>query len=681
MKLSYEWLKEYVDLNVSAEELAKGLTMSGSEVESIHEAGSDKIMGLEITSNRPDCLNMIGLAREASAVFDKDLKMPEFKIAKEVPVKGVSIECAIKSAALCPKYTARIIQGVNVKPSSEKIRKRIEALGLRPVNNVVDITNYCLMELGQPMHAFDLDKVKGGKIVVREAKDGEKIVTIDGVERKLEKGMLVIADAERVIAIAGVMGGKDTEVSSATKNILLESAYFDPVSVRRTARRLALPSDSSYRFERGVDKGMIRSASDRAAALIVKEAGGEISCFFETGDLRIAERVIDLDVDKVSATLGVAIDREKAKKILARLGMSVLREKGPVVSVAVPSFREDLHSGIDLVEEVARIFGYHMIPATLPPITPAVERKTAARKAKERIAEALVDFGLNEIMTYSLIGDAAAKRFPGLSGEEAVVLANPISEDHKVMTPHLLDGMLKAVSWNLNRKNNDLMLFEIGKLYSKTAGGKGYKEIPALSIGMTGMVRSNWLEGARKAGFYDVKGSLEAVFSALRVTPEFTENGLDGIMPSSGIKIKGESQLIGYAGEVAKKILKDYDIEQEVFVAQIKLDSLLDKAALDIKYRPVPRFPFSTRDVSVLCDEALASDKVLEIISGSGEELVKEVNLLDVYKGKNIPDGKKSLTYSIKYGLDNRTLRDEEIEAAHSKIKDTLVSKLKVSFR
>ncbi|MCK4852015.1 MAG: phenylalanine--tRNA ligase subunit beta [Candidatus Omnitrophica bacterium] len=687
MKISFEWIKEYVAMDAGPEEFAHRLTMSGSEVEAIREAGPDKVMELEITPNRPDCLNILGLAREASAVFDTELKAPEIRLPEGVPEQtGPEAGCVIENPDLCPKYTARVITGVDVKPAGKNVRTRIEALGLRSVNNVVDVTNYCLMELGQPLHAFDLDRIKGGRIIVREAKKGEKIVTIDGIERELEPGMLVIADSERPIAIAGVMGGMDTEVSETTENILLESAYFDPGSVRRTARRLGLSTDSSYRFERGVDKGMITGASDRAAALMIKETGGRACGFYEAGALSLEETVIDFDTEKAAVVLGVELEIEWVERVLRRLGMIVTRGEGAGITVEVPSFRVDIKNEIDLTEEVARIFGYDRIPATMPKMFPAAERKEFSRQVKEKICGDLVSFGLSEIMTYSLISDASAGRFPALV-RDPVTLRNPLSEEQKVLTPHLVDGMLKAVSWNINRKNRDLMLFEFGKLYSKPAApgeetdGGGYRETPALCIGLTGLARENWLEGKRNVDFYDLKGIVEQVFHGLKIMPEFRAMRIEGIAPCAGTGIKGEKKTTGFLGQVAARLLKEYDIEQDVFVCQLELDNVFKKAVLKNRYHSVPRFPSSVRDISILCERSVTAGDIAGIIAEQGEELIRQVDLIDVYQGGNIPQGKKSLTYSVKYGLDIRTLREEEIEAVHSGIKDALAKQLGVTFR
>ncbi|MEA3489623.1 MAG: phenylalanine--tRNA ligase subunit beta [Candidatus Omnitrophota bacterium] len=684
MKLSYKWLKEYVKVDVSADELANGLTMSGSEVESVDDLDGDKVMSLEITSNRPDCLNIIGLAREASAVFDRDLVIPSARVTEEAAGKGPEIECRIENRQLCPRYTARVITGVKVGKASDKIRKRILAIGLRDVNNVVDVTNYCLMEMGQPLHAFDLDKIKGGKVIIREAGKGEKIVTIDGEERELSPGMLVIADASGPIAIAGVMGGRDTEVSETTKNVLLESAYFDPVSIRRTARSLGLSSDSSYRFERGVDKGAVLTASDRTAELISAETGGKICSLYDVGALAPEEVSIVFSVEKAEKILGAEMDKGKIKHVFARLGMAVSEGELPGLVVSIPSFREDLRKEVDLVEEIARIYGYDRIPATVPKFVAGVKRKERSRLVDEKLREMLPALGLSEIMTYSLISEKAVKRFEDISGAP-VELINPLSEEQKIMATQLLDGMLHAISWNLNRKNEELAFFELGKIYSrpeKRTGGKGaFKEIPALCIGLTGLVRKNWEEGERPADLYDLKGILESLFRALKVPIYFYPTRIKGMESCAGIRFSAENTEAGFLGEIDQKLLGDYDIKQRVFVCQVKLDGIMEKSVLENRYHTIPKFPSSTRDVSILCDQTLPAGEVRKVISETGEEIIREIELVEVYEGEQIPAGEKSLTYSIRYGLDIRTLTDKEVEGVHSRVKKALREKLDVTFR
>lgn len=680
MKISYEWIKEYVGIKVSPDELARGLTMSGSEAGLTRDVGTDKIMELEITSNRPDCLNILGIAREVSTVFDADLKGPSISHQLSAVTTAPGIKCVIRDKKLCPAYTARVITGVNIRPVEKAIAKKLEALGYRTVNSVVDITNFCLMELGQPLHAFDLDKLNRGKIIVRKAKKGEKLVTIDGVCRELEPDMLVIADSEKPVAIAGIMGGIDTEVTNLTKNILLESAYFDPLSIRRTARKLGMSTDSSYRFERGVDKGMVRGASLRAASLIIKETGGEPGGFYEDGTLNICEPVLEFDCEKAGNILGAELGKEWVKHIFTRLGMTITGENGERLSVKVPTFRQDLRREWDLIEEAARIYGYDKIPETMPAISPAIQRKDSARLAAEKLSKALVASGFFEIMTYSLISDPAAKRFTGILGDP-VTLNNPLSEEQKVLVPQLVDGMLKSISWNINRRNKDLMLFEIGKIYSKAQEGEGYLEIPALCIGITGLANADWAHGKKGISFYDLKGCIEEAFRLLNVSPEFFPSELNEMSLCAGVRLKGEEHCIGYAGRIKDKLLAAYDIEQEVYVAEIRLDQVFEKVVLKREYRSVPRFPFSTRDISMLCDEEISAADISRTIEKSGEELIRRIDLIDVYRGKNIPIGKRSLTYSIQYGLDTRTLKDEEIESVHAGVKDALAGGLGVTFR
>ncbi|MDP8299477.1 MAG: phenylalanine--tRNA ligase subunit beta [Candidatus Tantalella remota] len=679
MKVTYSWLKKYVDIKATPEELAEGLTLAGSEVESIEDAGKEKVLSFEITTNRPDCLNVIGLAREASAVFDEDLRLPEMTLP-EAAEGGPAVGCTIKSKKLCSRYTARVITGVTVKSSSAAIKDPLIALGMRDVNNVVDVTNYCLMETGQPMHAFDLDKIKGGKIVVREAVKGEKIITIDGEERELDKGMLVIADSDRPIAVAGVMGGQNTEVTEGTKNILLESAYFDPLSVRRTARKLGLSSDSSYRFERGVDKGMVVPASDRAAMLIAKETGGSICGFLDEGEAAPSETEITFDITRAGEVLGVPLERDKVEKILTRLGLKILGEDGSALTVQVPSFREDLSRSIDLVEEVARIYGYDNIPARVNKLIPQIERKKRARLVLEKIRQLLVGAGLNEIMTYNLIGEAAVERFRALSAEP-VELKNYLSEELRYLTPQLLHGMLKSISWNLNRKNRDLGLFEIGKTYSKGSGKRRYAECDTVCIALTGALRKNWVEGAREVNIFDLRGAMDLVLRRLHLEPVFEPRLVEGFSVAAIMKLWGSTQKIGFGGEISKKILKDYDIEHPVYLCQLNLDEVLESAVLENHYRPIPKFPFSSRDVSILCEETVIAGELYEAMAATGEDLVQDIELVDVYRGEKIPSAKVSYAYSIKYGLPTRTLTDEEVGLAHDKLKNTLQKKFDISFR
>jgi len=679
MKLSYKWLKKYIKIDESVKSVANALTMSGSEVGEIVSCKDDSVMELEITANRPDCLNVLGLAREVGTIFNKDLLLPEFTIPKQkIHKKGPEITCLIKNDLLCSYYSGRVILGVNVKEVNSKIKDRIFSVGMRDVNNVVDITNFCLLETGQPLHAFDLDKIEGNEIIVREAVKGEKIVTIDGVERALEPPIMVIADKKRPIAIAGVMGGKLTEVTPRTRNILLESAYFSPVSVRQTSRKLGISTDSSYRFERAVDKAMVSLASDRAALLIARETGGEICSFYKAGTLTEKKRRIKFSIERAEKILGIRLKKTETERTFRRLGIQIVAKSKTSVTVCPPSFRADLDSEIDLIEEIARIYGYDNIPSGIAQFVPSVQRKEKSRIVLEKITETCAGFGLNEIMTYSLISPLAAKLFTsGIGSARSVTIEKALSEEQKVLTPQLFDGMLKSIAWNINRNNKDLGFFEIGKLYSRK--NKKFLEIPALSCALTGLIRKNWKEGERSANFFDLKGIIESLSGVLKVPVTFHANKEAGFRYSASIEVRKKT--IGFIGEVASSILDKYDIAQKVFACQVKLDEMISLSKLENRHIAVNRFPSSSRDVSILCSSQTAAKNIRKVISKTGAELLRNVELVDMYEGKQVSSGKKSLTYSIEYGMSARTLTEEEIEAVHSKIKETLIAELNVTFR
>jgi phenylalanyl-tRNA synthetase beta chain len=680
MKLSYNWIKDYVKIKAGAEELAEKLTMTGSEVGAIEKFRDDFVMELEITSNRPDCLNMLGLAREAAAIFGSRVESPLQENPKQPDARGKegALKFEIKDPEMCPRYTARIIKDVKVGESSGKIRERIESMGLRLVNNVVDITNFCLMESGQPLHAFDLDKIKGSKIEVRKAKKGERIVTLDGEERELDPGILVIADAEKPIAIAGVMGGKNTEVTLNTRNILLESAYFDPLSVRRTSRELGLSSDSSYRFERGVDKGAVVPSSVRAAELILGSARGVLGEFYDSGSYGEENKEVRMDILRAGNILGVVLDEKETATLLERLGMKVRSAEKGVITVAVPSFREDIHREIDLVEEVARIYGYHKVPDTVPVSAPWTEKKSFNRQVLEKTKRLLCSMGLSEIMTYSMISEKAARNFPALVKDE-IKIKNPLSAEQEMLTPHLVDGMLKSIAWNINRGNKDIMFFEAGKSYRRSGEKGKFIEPYVISIGMTGVVSRNWKEGELKSDVYRLKGVVENMASRLRIELNFAAKKIDGFKNSAKITIKGKES--GFFGEVSRGRLDLYGINQDVFVAEIDLSEIFSNAVLKGSYCPVQRFPSSFRDVSVLCEKTVTAARIKETAASAGIGIVERIEITDMYEGKQIPDDKKSVTLSVTYGLPDRTLTDQEIEDAHSEIKKTLSSKLGVGFR
>ncbi len=691
MKISYNWLKEYVDIALSPEKLARLLTMSGLSVESFTKSGGDYIFEIEVMSNRPDCLSYIGVAREVAALTGRKLKIPPITTKLQTPNSppGLSarraggqlpaITIKVEDKALCKRYTGRLIKGVKIGESPAWLKLKIETMGLRPVNNIVDITNFCLFETGEPMHAFDLDKISG-EVIIRRANRSEKIVTIDGVERTLDGSDLVIADRERPIAIAGVMGGLNTEVTGSTKNILLEAAYFDPVSIRRTSRRLGIPTESSYRFERRVDIENIVYSSERTAELILKIASGTAGRFTDIGKGPASVKGIELRYSRLNNILGISVKPETVKKILNALSLNIKSSSKDRLKIGAPTFRSDLQNEIDIIEEVARVIGYDKIPPTIPNIVDQPVRKTFDMLVGSKIHRVLTSLGLSEIITYGLISKKLAN-ISSMREGEIITIKNPLSGEQEVMRPSLAAGMLNTIAWNINRKTGDLKLFELGNTYLKKSDGT-FKEERSLSLGMTGEVHSNWAAPSREVGFFDLKGVVDVLFSELGVDSfSFKEAKDDRFRRTSraSIEIKGET--IGTLGEVSAVILGDFDIKDKVFAAELCVDSLLKYVNLKKVFKELPKYPSVFRDISIIVGKEISNEEILSVSEEAAGEVLKEAKLIDRYTGKQIPDGKIGLTYRLEYQDLRKTLEEKEVSIVHSKVLKALEEKFNARLR
>ena len=684
MRISYNWLKEYVDIKESSKDLSDMLMSAGLPTESIEELADDKVLEVEVTANRPDWLSYIGVAREVAAIAGRKLKIPSLAASRPSLVKNKkeersTVSIRVEEKALCPKYTARIIKDVKVGESPAWLKARIEAMGLRPVNNIVDITNFCLFETGEPMHAFDLDKFSaGGEVLVRKAKKGEKIISIDGVERTLDESMLVIADSLKPVAIAGVMGGISTEVNYSTKNILLEAAYFDPVSIRRTARKLTLSSDSSYRFERRVDISNIEYSSDRAADLICQIAGGKAGEFIEIGAKPAKKKSVTLNIAKLDSLLGCSIPPVRAKKILLDLGLELKESSKEELVFEAPDFRCDLKDEVDLIEEIARIYGYDNIKSTIPPIVAQPERISPDMAVLRKARTALTGMGFDEIITYSLlskkiIGSAA------LSIEDTVCVANPLSNEQEAMRPSLVPGMLGAVLWNINRRSKDLKFFEIGRVYGKN--GNDFSEKQYLGACITGET-SNWAGGSKPYSFFDLKGAVETLFDSLGIKDVSFASARDcrfSSASSASIELAGEN--IGIIGEADTKVLNDFDIKSPVYICEICLDKVYPYVKAGKIFEALPKYPAVSRDISIVVAKETPNQSIVSVIKGSAGAVLKDVKLVDKYSGKQIPDGKISLTYRLEYQDPAKTLEEKDVSEAHNKILNALSSELGAKLR
>jgi phenylalanyl-tRNA synthetase beta chain len=680
MKISLNWLKDYVSPGISPEKLAHKLTMAGLEVEKVFSAGGDTVFELEITPNRPDCLNMLGMARETAAILKKPRKVPAIK-KRAWPKQKCSIEIDDKKA--CSRYIGTLIEGVSIKKAPEKMIQYLTVLGMRPINNVVDITNFCLMETGQPMHAFDYDKLDGGKIIVRRARKGEKITTIDDVERELDPSILVIADQKKPVAIAGVMGGKDTEVTSSTKNILLESAYFDPILTRRTSRKLGLSSDSSYRFERGVDYKNVETGAARAIDLILQSAQGKITKRSDVIAARKKEHQAQITISKdtIDQRIGAVFTVAQYKDILKRLDFSVTSSKAGVFKIAPPSFREDIKASEDIVEEVARIMGYDNLPLSFPQVKASAILPDPKRISRRKARELLLAQGFNEVITYTMISRKDLQR----SGQEdipCVEILNPLTQDQDVMRPSMLPSLLGLVLSNVNRGQKNIRFFETGKVYTKR------EEKDVLGIIITGVKDDDWRQTKKEEeDYYDLKGSLEQVFDRIGVQKrkvQFKPDQEKFLATGQSASVFIEGKKVGMIGKVEEDILDRWDIKQKnVLFAQVDMGGVYAQKKQQLKYKPISEFPAVSRDISLAVKPNVTANDIECAIRTTVEQdeqvILTELKFIEKYEGDKIAKEQRGLIFSLKYQSRlARTLRDEEVTEAHEKVCDVLVQELGV---
>jgi phenylalanyl-tRNA synthetase beta chain len=684
MKVTYNWLKDFVDIKISPKALADKLTMAGLEVTSIEEKEGDFVFEIEVTSNRPDCLSIKGIAREVAAITGKKLNNVS-RIAYRVSRKNTKhktqntqpFSISIEDKKDCALYIAKVIADVKVRPSPDWLKKRLELVGCRSVNNIVDITNYVLFEYGEPLHAFDLDKLIGNNILVRRAKDNEKMTTIDGMERKLNPDTLVIADKEKPVAIAGIMGGKDTEVANNTKNILLEAAIFNQVIVRRIRQAQGLQSESAYRFERGIDFNIVDNASWRAVDLIQELAGGRCMFGKRCGFSRARKRNINLNVFAVHKILGVHLTPSKIKQILNRLGFRARATSKYNLKIEIPSHRSDINLEIDLIEEIGRIFGYENIPKTIPRVRPFVSFSDR-RDLVSVIKNMLVGLGLNEVISYSLIDEKLLSNFEHRQESEAIEILNPLSKEQEILRPTIIPSLLGCVALNLNQGQESVSIFEVAKTFCSTSGQPN--EELKLGIALSGTESILLEQGVIKdeLGWLHLKGISEALFARLGIKNYELENTQDPFI----ISLQVNEEKIGWIFKLQKQVLDKFDIKNsDAFVLEISLDKLFTFVNLAKKFISIPRYPAITRDTSFLLKEDIKVGDILEAIGEKGRPLLRDVKIIDYYKGKQIPSGFRGLTVSCFYRSDERTLTEAEITPVHNLISDMLSQRFGAKIR
>ncbi len=667
MKLSPQWLRDFVEIKTDDAHLADDLTLAGIAVEKL----DGDIFEMDITTNRPDAMNHYGAAREASAIYDLPLKplIPKLPAAKS----GAPFPIDIQESDLCPRFTTRVLRGVTVKPSSAPIAERLALLDQRPINNIVDASNYVLWEMGKPTHAFDLDLIEGGKLIVRKARAGEALKTLDGQLRQLSPEDLVVADARKPVGLAGVMGGFDTMITEKTRNILIESAWWDPAIIRKMSRRHGLHTDASHRFERGADYESTIISCDRVAELILASGGGEL----EGNVVDVIARpkpstVVCLHLSEIVRHLGKILSRDEVWKILERLGFVLdspdAANEDPRFSVRVPSWRLDVTREIDLIEEIARQHGYNKFANTLPAFSGAVvELPDAAKDA--RIRSSLLALGYNEALSVTFISPGQAKQF---STAEPLLLANPLSDEASAMRTSLLPGMLDMLGWNLNRGTASVRLFEAGRIFEKTATSRDEKK--RICIGATGnATTANVHEKPRPYSFFDLKGDLENLFSAFAGTVTYDTPTPSYLHPGRSARAQLNGATIAQCGQLHPDIAAARKFRQEVFVAEIYLDVLYQQQLRQPTYTALPKFPAVDRDFSFVFADAVKFDQIRAAVAALNIVELRAFTPAETFRGGNIPAGNYSVLLRAVFQSFERTLREEEVTRWSSWISEALV--------
>src|ERR1700752_332778 len=679
MFISHNWLEDLTDTRLDASELRERLTMVGLAIDAVEEHGDDAVLDVEVPSNRPDCLSHIGIAREVSVIEKGQLRLPT---VEQPGTEGRSSDMPsveITDPELCPRYAARLVRNVRIGPSPAWLAKRLETIGQRPINNVADITNYVLHELGQPLHAFDFEKLGGRRIVVRRAVPGEKLKTLDGVERDLTGDMLVIADAEKAVALAGIMGAEESEISNQTTDVLIESAYFDPNSVRQTARKLGMDTEASRRFERGADREGVLRAQDRCVQLICELAGVVASkAVIDIYPMPLVERVVALRPERIPGLTSLSVETDEIVRILVGLGFERDGESEGRLSFKVPSWRIDVEQEEDLVEEVARHTGYEKIGSALPPSSMSGEYQPTEMQQRS-LRRALNAFGFDEAINFSFIQqESRFELIPSLAGhvKDQPQLANPIIEDAAWMRSTLLPGLLDSVRHNLNHGIRDVRLFEIGRSFAISKPGELPDETLALALVATGgALEENKAQAERELDFFDLKGALEAAVNWMNVAPlVFTPTSARHLRSGQGAVITTrDGTALGRIGRLAEDVAASYKFRQPVYVLELDLQGLLAGPAKVIQYSLLPRYPSVMRDISLLVDRTVALDEIIAAVHKQQIADCRNVKLVGTFDGGNIQASKRSVTLRLEYRSDERTLRDEEVEEYHSRLTSALL--------
>ncbi len=698
MKVVYNWLKDFVDVAASPQELASRLALSGTNIGGVENGAHGAVIEAEVSSNRPDCLGHYGMAREVAAIYKLPLKHVSPKPVEGQAKAGEAIKVEIQSPELCGRFTARVIRNVKIQPSPKWLKDRLEASGVASISNVVDVSNYVMLELGHPLHTFDYDKVRDHKIVVRRAKPGEKMRTLDGIERQLDSNICMISDGDgsRAVGIGGIMGGGETEISFSTKNVLIECAWFEPVAIRRAARFLKLHTEASTRFGRGADPEMAEIASRRAAELILQLAGGELLAgVVDIYPGKRAAKTIRVTRAEILRVMGAEVPDKEVEASLGALGFAPVRidqNRGAEGSLLAaweckqPSWRAEVEREIDLIEEIARIYGLDKFPPRLP-----AARQGAARlphyEAERRLRERLIGLGYREILTIPHVAEERDALFRP-EGVSPARLSNPLSEEANVLRSTGTVTMAAALEWNLNHGQRNARLFEIGRHYR--LNGSASFETRVLAIGATGEAREKGLyDSARDFSFADLKGDLDAI-GALAAGFTWSDGGpnwMHAARCGSISAIAGDpisKTPLGVAGQLAGRVAERLKLRQDVFLAELEIDAFYDAVKIaknHRRYEPLPRFPSVERDFSVLLADGTKFSDVTKTIQSLGIGEIQSIEATDLFRGKNVPSGKYSLLVRVTFQSRKATLTDAQISDFSGRIVAGLEKQLGAQLR
>lgn len=642
----------------------------------------DWILDVNVTPNRSDCLCVIGIAREVAALTCQPLRLPAFErrsgktqIEKQT---SVMIECP----DLCPRYVAKLISGVRIGVSPFWMRRRLNAVGVRSINNIVDVTNYVMLEAGQPLHAFDFDQLAEKRIVVRTAGTGESFTTLDNISRNLPESALMICDGEKPVALAGIMGGLNSEVETGSRNILLESAYFDPMGIRRTSKKMGLSTEASIRFERGIDPQGTLRAADRAAALMVGMAGGVMADGSIDNYPRRAEcPKIHLRASRVNSILGTDLSPREIPSYLQRLGLEVSPAEKESFEVTVPTFRVDLAREIDLIEEIARLHGFNRIPVTLPSGTVMAEKESALQRAAPLARRILAGMGLREVISFSFISPKMIKTLGIQSPDhraKSLRIQNPLSEDQAIMRTTLIPGLLQVIQANMSRQNLHLKVFELGRVFLPRPDQELPEEVETLSGILTGLrEEESWAKPKEMVDFYDLKGIIEVLLQGLGVNRfEFLPEKEDPLLhPGKACRLVAEGEILGVMGEAHARINEWLESKQALYLFEIDFKKLVSRMTDHPVFKPLGRFPSVTRDLALIVDERVSAADLIHSLQEINPGLVQEIRIFDLYRGKPIPQGKKSLAFRLVFQREDRTLTDLEVNELHREMVDLLAKR------